>query len=319
MATSAQRQLEEFCQLVEAGTLAIDVGGFVVPGDESSAFPTSGEEGLTNECRASGSGKETRSAARSWQRSQAEAAASGEAAHAVRTLEAAGVDDWELEGLAHFYPDLRVVAGTSSFVVARMTLGLFTSLPYRASLLLEIPRSPWDTATRPLLSRFEPRRFEADAPVSPTFARVPPVRAWARWHGGVHHGMPVTSHHEYPDGSMCVCMPYEWIRGRDRLLDYVAYCTLWVAKTLHDGERGFYPGLQHAQPWVRLTRSADEYCGCGRRRRYGQCCWNLDRSLTPSHLEMLRRDVHTGYLDALRFQKRWTNPLKVVANFQSTA
>lgn len=299
--------------------MAIDIGGFVVPGDGSSAFQRPRIEEYSHAQRPTGSREEAGPAARSRQGPSAEAAASGEAAHAVGTLKSAGVDDWELEGLAEYYPDLRVVASTSSFVVARIAVGLFAAMDIQASIYFEIPRSPWDGPTCPWRVKTGPYEFDYEHGPPVTFARVPPIRSYARWLGGPAHGMPVVSHHEYPDGSMCACMPFDWIRGRDRLLDYAAFCTLWVAKALHDRELDSYPGPQHTQPWVRVQRSLQEFCGCGKQARYADCCWEEDHRLTPAELEEMRASVHAGYFAALRQQRRARYPLRAVPAFRGSA
>lgn len=292
---------------------ALAVGGFVVPGIDPPHLMSSGEEENAHVPEQWRPGEKARSAARPWQRSQAEAAEADQAAHAIRTLRFAGVDDWELEELDGYFPDLRVAVNASSFVVVAMSLGLVSDFPSRATLFLEVPRRPWDGPTRPLMLRIGPYDLDPEKATPPTFARVPPLRAWARWLGGWEHGMPIHSHHEYPDYSMCACMPHNWIRGRDTFLTYAGFCTSWVVKVLFDREYNFYPGPQHTQPWIRIRRSHDEFCGCGRPVGYQDCCWPNDRLLSERELAEQRASVHGGYLDSLRAQRRPLNPLRGIS------
>lgn len=241
----------------------VDVGGFLVPGLKASFFTSPGEnvqhatarEGFTGESPSA----QARSAARPWERS-AEAPA-GAAPHSiVGRLTDAGYNLGELET---YYPVLSIVPSSLRFARVTVGVGLFRTLSFRSRLHLELP----------LLARVD--RSPANCEPSP----VPDVRAWATWEGGPLSGQRVRSHHEYPDGAICACRLHEWLMGEHPLLDYVSYCTLWIAKSLHEQYFGYYPGLQHLPPWIRRLRGREgEYCGCGAARRYRDCCMQSDQS-----------------------------------------
>jgi hypothetical protein len=75
-----------------------------------------------------------------------------------------------------------------------------------------------------------------------------------------------------PDLSMCVCMPHQWIRGAQPLIDLVSMSVLWTAKLLHEGFVGSYPGRQHYGALARRQRDRrQEFCGCGADYRYDAC------------------------------------------------
>lgn len=305
--------LRDFGQEAEQlGGIQVDVGGFIVPGREPTPTHIPGNGERSHEQR---QGEETRSAAGSWPGPQAEAAASGEASHPVRTLIVPGVSAEELEELDDYYPGCRVVTSSSRFVVYGMSVGLFRTLPFRARLYLEVPRVPFDSRTR----AFVPWRYPRPAHDAGDFIEarptvdvplVPVVRAWAFWEGGVGHGTQIFSHHVYPDGSICACMSHQWIRGIDRTLDYAGMCVSWIGKVLHEREFGFYPGPQHLPAWARVARDRPhEFCGCSSRRRYSECCRPADRRLTKEFLTTSRENTRREYFKQLEWQSRPRGPI----------
>lgn len=302
---------------------AIDRCGVIVPGQTTAPFLCPGNEQTSNECAAEEAGPAAGSRSRS-RRSQAEAAASGAAAYTLGHLRpnwhANGITSAEFEELDYWYPDVRVVAISSTIVYLGLTTQLFQTLPFRARLVLEVPRPVWARPTMP----FMPWRFPGSiaAALARTLAApwvanpegampvrfvpmVPPVRAWAMWVGGMAHGTMVLSHHRYPDFSICACMPHQWIRGVHPLVDYVGLCVSWLGKALHERELGRYPGPQHYPEYTRVDRDrVDEFCGCGAMRRYAECHRDGDRSLSKDALHMMETLSRRAYYADLARQGR---------------
>ncbi len=296
----ALNALREFGRRADAGERsAIAEGGFVIPGCEPVSNHMPGEENF-HEHGSEGKGGRDLGQVRQGQGAQAEASSSDQASHAIGQLKLVGVPDWELEGLSDLFTDVKVVDHPSSrFALLSMTLGLLADGDYRARLYLEIPIAPWDRLTR----------IAANHPAI-SIPMPPAIRGWAVWQGGVAHGFPIRSHHENPDGSICACMSYEWIRGVHRVLDYVAFCTSWVVKALHERELHRYPGPQHLPPWIRLHRlRLDERCGCGKHEIYRYCCWQQDRGLSPTVLLEAARENRENYYSDLKVQYRSIRPL----------
>lgn len=272
----------------------IDVGGFIVPGWDLAETDLPGKETDEN---ASGQ-RATR-----WEQSSRQKAGSQSGAR-QRSPEAAPgapahtfdielmTDGLDLPALVAYHPLARVTASTDLVAYLNIPLGLFRALPIGARLTLEVPHAPW--AQRP-------RRWPLPA--------VPDVRAWAVWEGGPWHGKLITSHHTYPDQGICACMIEQWIYGVHPLLNYVAFCTLWAAKALHERLLGLYPGTQHYPATVRVLRDrTSEYCGCGSPRRYGECCRATDLVQSPY---CRSRDEYLGrrqYLVELERQGREPKP-----------
>lgn len=307
------------------GRPSIDVGGFLVPGPEPGPSCNPGKENQGDE-RPAGEGQEAGSAAGPRQRPQAEAAATGAAAHALGLLTA----NWrgnditaaELEELDYWYPDVRAVSSSSRSVYLGLTAGLFRDLPFRARLVAELPRPEFAAMCRPLVRVADPAAPTSPGSIrwrSPSFQLVrpvplvPSVRVWAMWEGGPAHGTLIVSHHRQPDYSICACMPHQWIRGVHPLVDYVGMCVSWVAKVAHEREIGFYPGPQHYPEWTRIERDRPrEYCGCGSHRRYGDCHRSTDRALSLQTLRERRGATHHEYFADLMRQMRPTRPPRTV-------
>jgi hypothetical protein len=272
----------------------IDVGGFIVPGRAPAVTNQPGKESHRNGA-ASGTERKKQSprekagsSARPWPR-PAEAAP-GAAPHAVeRRLTTLNLD---LPVLVAFHPLTRVVASTEAVVHLNLPLGVVPELPIGARLTLEVP----------LMPRERLRQTWA-------FSGVPDVRAWAVWEGGPSHGQLVVSHHQNPDQAICASMPGEWMLREHALHDYVAFCVLWVAKALHERLFGFYPGPQHYPAAMRVQRDRpDEFCGCGKQRRYRHCCRDRDRAQQPY---ALWREAHLArvlYMGELARQGRPAGP-----------
>lgn len=304
------------------GRPSIDVGGFLVPGPEPAPSHGPGKETQGYE-RPAGQEQEARSAAGPRQRPQAETAAPRTAAHSLGSL----TGNWrgnditaaEFEELDHWYPDVWVVASSSRFVYLSLTAGLFRQLPFRARLVIELPRPEFAAASRPLVRvatlttpatpgsiRWRPSSFRLVRPIP----LVPGVRVWAMWLGGPAHGSLIISHHRQPDFSICACMPHQWIRGVHPLVDYIGMCVAWVGKTVHERELAVYPGPQHYPEWSRVERDrATEYCGCGGPRRYWECHRANDRAMSPHELHEQRAISHRAYFADLARQMRAERPL----------
>lgn len=223
-------------------------------------------------------------------------AAPRSSAHAIRRITREGKRI--LDGLRDYGSVELLVADSARFLIARLETRLFRTLPYRARLYLEVPtverRELRERDSWVLVNRF------VSAP-----AFVPDIRAWSVWVGGPRDGKIIQSHHAYPDQSMCVCMPTEWELGRDPLVEYADFCTMWIAKALHEMEFGSYPGRQHYPPRRRVERDrSNEYCGCGSQVSYHACHRPSDFALTP--IQRLTDDLQGrhAYLTQLQMQER---------------
>lgn len=138
---------------------------------------------------------------------------------------------------------------------------------------------------------------------------VPAIRAWARWDSGPLYGAQVLSHHQQPDLSICACIPHEWVRGRDLVVDYVGMTVCWAAKVVHEQYLGRYPGLQHYPAWMRRERDCpDEFCGCGARAKYSDCHQNADQQTSPQLLELQKQQSRLAYFQELSLEGRPVYP-----------
>jgi len=308
MHSNVNNTLWTFGRRTESGEgSAIAEGGFVVAGD-ASPDPTTLAETESHEHHSAGP-EGRRIGKGEGQGAQAEASTPDQTAHPLGQLNIEGAAGWELEGLRDYFPDVEVVGSPSRFALLSMTAGLLRDSPIAARLYLELPLWPWDRMTR-IDSHFGRSQAIITRSEAPFIPMPPPVRAWAFWQGGLLGGFPVRSHHENPDGSICACMSYEWIRGVHRLLDYAAYCTSWILKILYERAFNQYPGAQHLPPWVRLERlRLDESCGCGKLGLYRSCCWNQDRRIGSQRLTHGRLEDAAEYFDHLKKQGRPFWPL----------
>jgi hypothetical protein len=294
---------------------SIEVGGFVVPGDAAGLGSTSRLQEIKQYGPQGGEGPaEAGSPAGAWTRSCVQTAAASEAAHPFGALTGGTAMMGEFDELAEYYPDVRVAASSPTLDILTLRAGLFRSLPYSARLFLEIPHSRSGTE---FFGAWQ-FRFGASAETRLRRVLVPQVRVWSFWDSGAEAGLPIMSHHEYPDGSMCVCKSDEWIRGRDLIVDYVNFCVCWIAKTLHDQLIGFYPGLQHVPAHIRRRRDRGaEYCGCGEQRRYQECCQWQDLALSNEQLIEDRESAAKQYSAELHAQRRLRDPLRHVGRAAS--
>jgi hypothetical protein len=321
--------LRAFGSLSEArGRVAVDVGGILIPGPDFTEPFNPGKEKYDSEFTSregreeeAGRADQQRQGSRSG-RSQAETAPST-GSHPVGLLSSLrhawhgdGITEAELEELEVYYPDVRVTFSSSRLVYLGLTAQPFPSIPDRAQFALEVPRPGYARYSWPQVriakqacpaDRIGFTWHQATFEVSPMF--VPAVRVWARWIGGPLHGTNVISHHRYPDFSLCVCEPRNWLRGVHPLVDYVGMCVTSFAKILHERNLGFYPGPQHYPEWTRLARDrSNEYCGCGAFRRYGECHRQQDQTLSAQVLTERERGVRGLYYQDLRRQSRSLRP-----------
>jgi hypothetical protein len=285
---------------------AIAQGGFIVPGNEFAPSCAPGKEEDTSEHRKAAR-PEARSTAGSRSGPQTETAASSKAAYSIGGVGRAERVQNCLVELSEYHPQVSVSYSSSRFLGLSLPVGLFANLPFRARLEMEIPLFDRRQLTRP----FRPWTF----PLMRMGPVVPDVRAWAFWTGGDHAGSRlIRSHHQYPDLGICACMPEEWVLGVHSLRDYVAFCILWIAKSLHEREFGFYPGLQHYGPLARVRRNRpQEYCGCGKPQRYGVCCRDPDIAMSQYARWFDAWLARTVYLTDLAWQGRDARPTTVAA------
>lgn len=273
---------------------AIAAGGFlVVPTrPESLAEPAGGKETGDPDVRHAERAQEARSptGARTGRRASA-ATATGAASHPVEPRLA---ELLALEELFEYHDDATWLDGSSASVLLSIPVGLFRTLPYRATLVLEIPRA--FPAWLPLPARWPTNRPESYAPF---------VRAWAISSDGIL----ITAHHQYPDLSVCACKEEDWVLGRNSIEDYVAYCICWIAKVLHMQLVGWWPGRQHYPAAVRVSRNMPaEFCGCGKTRPYSSCCMAEDLGQTTYTRWWERHDAEAAYIREIHRRKLTATP-----------
>lgn len=312
-AQELQPLIEFGAHMERNGQVAVDVGGVLVPGPDFSAPFNSGKEEYRN----------VRTRQIEGARTEAQAA-SRAPAHAVGSVSSLrpywtghDITRAELEGLESIYPDIGVVSSSSRFVYLRLTIRPFPSRSDSARLLLEVPRPQHACATRlPCRAHFDDSIADYALPWRPPesgfgqcLTLVPAVRAWARWLGGPAHGMSVLSHHQQPDQSICACIPYQWVRGVNPLVDYIGMSVTWFARVLHERELDVYPGRQHYPEWSRVERDRqNEFCGCGGPKRYAYCHRQSDLALSGPALRKSREKTHHAYFMELLRQRRPSKP-----------
>ena len=320
--------LRAFGLLTETrGRVAVDVGGILIPGPDFTEPFNPGKEKKDSELTAregrqeAGRADQGRQGSRS-RRSQAEAE-TGAGSHPVGLLSSLrhawhgdGIAQAELDELEVYYPDVRVNSSSSRLVYLGFTAQPFPSIPIGAEFILEVPRPGHARYSWPQIRIVKPaspadeigfRWHQARFEVTSMF--VPAVRVWARWIGGPLNGIDVISHHRYPDYSLCVCEPRNWLRGVHPLVDYAGMCVTSFAKILHERNLGFYPGPQHYPEWTRVARDrSNEYCGCGAFRRYGECHRQQDQQLSAQLLTERERAVRGLFYQDLRRQTRPVRP-----------
>lgn len=258
-----------------------------------------------------------------------------------------GITEREFEELAKFFPDVRVSASSSRFLYLTLTASPFPELGERFRLVFEVPhpRFVTDVVHRPVyVTRHDRGGARAGAQANRLGVRsavaadelldllcaslsrgrrafrlfprlrsdvqlVPAIRAWARWETGPMAGTPIISHHRQPDLSICACIPYQWVRGRDAIVDYAGMTVCWLGKVLHEQTLGWYPGLQHYPEWMRRERDRpNEFCGCGAPERYGSCHRDSDQALSGEWLRDAERSSRIIYFDELARERRPMQP-----------
>lgn len=107
----------------------------------------------------------------------------------------------------------------------------------------------------------------------PTEQRVAP-RAWAFAKTGPGAALMSLKHTNFPDASICAFTPEHrpW-PNRDGLLGLVDIYVLWTVRKLHRDCFGWWPGPQLGPCAHYRLREFDprEDCGCGSKKRYGDC------------------------------------------------
>lgn len=303
------RELELFAEEAEKSRFPlIDVGGVILPGESAAGAIQPGEGKHGGERQRTQTRSEARSEARSRPRSPAEAA-SGAAARPVECW----LIDRELEELKRYHPQATVVFSSSSFVVQSLPIQLFSSLPYRATLILEIPRCERTRRVRPPLAG--PSFENPESANRPRAQFVPDVRAWAFWNGRDL----IRSHHQLADGSMCAYMPGQGLLGVTHLYQIAGMCICWIAKCLCCQAFDRWPGPQHYGAFaMRLRDRPKEFCGCGGTRAYG-CCHRAAVQATPIRdLLLASLGERMTYARELRWQNRlhypWSWPVPLGLN-----
>lgn len=279
------KELRQFGEEAENDRFPIiDVGGVILPGESATFDIQPGEDWNSAEGQGTQTRSEARSAAGSRQGPPAEAA-SGEAAHSVECE----LIDRELEELKRYHPQATEIFSSSSFVLQRIPVRLFSSLPHRATLVLEIPRCASRQAW----------------PIASRVRMVPDVRAWAFWDGQ----SLIRSHHQLPDGSMCAYMPVQGLFGVTPLYQIVGMCICWIGKCLYNQAFDRWPGPQHYGPLeMRLRDRRDEFCGCGKKQRYAACCRTAIEAAPFRDLLAASFAARMTYGSLLRMQKRLAYP-----------
>jgi len=110
----------------------------------------------------------------------------------------------------------------------------------------------------------------------------PVVRTWAWWDTGLWIG---PRHTNYPDGSVCSFEPADgtW-SGDDDLVPLWDLYSVWVARQLHLGLFGFWPGGQvlHTAHERLRDQAPQELCGgCRSFRPYSECHYRADLRVDP--------------------------------------
>lgn len=106
------------------------------------------------------------------------------------------------------------------------------------------------------------------------------VRSWGFWtetNLGINWIGP--RHTNFPDGSICAFAPTDgtWRIG-ESLVALLDLYTVWALRHVHLEYLGRWPGPQMAfHPFERVLEfGADEHCGCGSTKMYGDCCQPSD-------------------------------------------
>lgn len=108
------------------------------------------------------------------------------------------------------------------------------------------------------------------------------VSAWGFWVPGAMAPLWIGPRHtNYGDGSICAFDARDqcWSFG-DSLVTLVDIFSVWTIRQLHLEIFGWWPGPQaSSNAHERLLEFNDrEWCGCGSRTRYGDCCKQQDKA-----------------------------------------
>jgi hypothetical protein len=271
----------DLTELVQFGRAADERGphwvshdGFIVSGRSSPSNSSRRKEQSRGQPPGT---EEAGPAARTRQGRRASATPAGAAAHPVERELSIRLG---LEGLLDYYRDARWTSSSSSGTeLLVLKIALFGSLPFRAVLGLEVPsKTP---------------KWLAESPVG----YAPFVRAWAWW----SDGSSVHAPHVYPDEAMCVCREEDWKIGVQTAHDYADFCVCWIAKALHLRLLGRWPGPQHMPEGARIVRNRpDDFCGCGRFKRYKNCHMRVDFRMPRARLLLDRKRGEDAYLHEIQ-------------------
>lgn len=318
--TQGVQFLQAFGAAVERGEeILVGLDGVIVLGDTASTPMDPRQELSTDEPGNEGQEAGPTTGPGTRRRAPSAKAASCAPAHTLRTVGHAGRGDVaaqkadvlmrDVESLAKFYPDVEVTASSSRYVYLLLHADPFPEMNVGFQILLEVPARfesrlwGYEEAYSPVKWRTRTRAFHLRGNrVAPL---VPSIRVWACWHGGLLHGSPVRSHHQQPDGSLCVCMRCDWLPGLHPLLDFMNMSVLWTAKVLHERWLGPYPGPQHCTALVRRLRDRpQEFCGCGERKSYADCHRQEDFQRPLTELQRESDDTRQQYLNELVLECR---------------
>jgi hypothetical protein len=119
-------------------------------------------------------------------------------------------------------------------------------------------------------------------------------KAWALWKLGDFPKFVGERHCNFPDQSVCAYGPNDnaWERS-DGLLPLVDLYSTWIVRQLYLMHFGRWPGRQHGLTalYRRTEFSADEWCGCGSGKRYGECHLAADALLSDDEARAEHQNV----------------------------
>lgn len=261
----------------------VGVGGEIVPRGDPRMVSRGRKDHSYNHEQRKRTGSEEAGPAAGAREGRRPSSASGSAA--AQAVQRELVMARGLEELLDYYPGWTWASSSSGVGYLRLPVHPFRTMPYKGVLTLELP-------TRWPFWLFSPAIDEPDV------GAVPHVRSWAEW----EYEIPIRSHHQYPDRSMCTHMPGEWDLRTGQLVHLAAMAVLWIGKSLHTQLLERWPGQQHYESaHLRLRRDAvDEYCGCGSDQHYGACCRAADLSTSQSERMWWLYEADRRYLREIR-------------------
>lgn len=126
-------------------------------------------------------------------------------------------------------------------------------------------------------------------------------RAWAFKEIGRNAELFPLKHTNFPDASICAFTKASkaWV-PEDGLLPLVDHYSLWVAKSWHRTQFGWWPGAQvgACALYRRMEFVAREWCGCESGRRYSDCHRTLDMAVPEDEARQeFRRRFLVDYND----------------------